>query len=60
MTSLEQVKEQYREGTSKEKEKAATADNIEGAIYNYQFLLSLSSMVDVYKVYGSITNTLQV
>ena len=60
VVTLSEVKEDNWQGDNHPKKKANTADELEGSIYNYTFLLSLSCMVDVYSVYSRITNILQI
>ena len=57
--TLEETKEQCRNGNSTEREKAAKADAVMGKIYNVTFGLSLSALVDIYTVYSDLTNFLQ-
>ena len=57
--TLEETKEQCRNGNSTEREKAAKADVVMGKIYNATFVLSLSALVDIYTVYSDLTNFLQ-
>jgi hypothetical protein len=54
------VKQDFRNGSSTEKEKATTADEVQGNIYNYTFTLSLSCLVDIYSIYSALTNILQI
>ena len=56
------MKEEYKGGDCNinQKKKAETADKLEGKIYNYMFLLSLSALIDIYSVYSAITNILQI
>ena len=56
------MKEEYKDGdcNSNQKKKTETADELEGKIYNYMFLLSLSALIDIYSVYSAITNILQI
>ena len=56
------MKEEYKGGDCNinQKKKAETADELEGKIYNYMFLLSLSALIDIYSVYSAITNILQI
>ena len=58
--TLEQVKEDLYNGKSTEREKAKKADDVQAGILNYMFGLSLSVCVDIYKVYGAISNILQI
>ena len=58
--TLEQVKEDLYNGKSTEREKAKKADEVQAGILNYMFGLSLSVCVDIYKVYGAISNIFQI
>ena len=58
--TLEEVKEEFFNGTSTEREKAEKADAVQGGILNYLFVLSLSLCSDVYTLYGKISNCLQI
>ena len=60
LVTLEEVKQDY--AGSKEKdlgEKAKKADIAMGKIYNATFLLQLSALVDIYGIYGFISEILQ-
>jgi hypothetical protein len=58
--TLEEVKQEFREGDGDQREKANTADAVMGKVYNVIFLLSLSFLVDIYTVYSEISRNLQV
>jgi hypothetical protein len=58
--TLEEVKQDVYNGNSAEKVKAEKADEVQSGIMNYLFCLSLSALVDTYRVYGSISNILQI
>ena len=58
--TLEEVKEDLRNGTSTERDKAVKADEVQGGILNTLFVVSLSALADIYTTYGAISNTLQV
>ena len=60
VTSLEEVKSLFYNGTSDERQKAKNADDIMQSIYNVLFALTLAVLVDVYSVYGKIAEVLQV
>ena len=62
LCTLEEVKQEWAgSGRSSEgAEKAMKADAIMGKVYNTNFLLSLSALVDIYTVYSSISNNFQV
>jgi hypothetical protein len=60
LVTLEEVKIEFRDGDSEQREKASTADSVMGKVYNAVFLLSLSFLVDIYTVYSSISRNLQV
>ena len=55
---LEKSKER-KDGSSDEKKKAELADEVQGKIFNWLFVLSLSMVTDIYKVYRSISLNLQ-
>ena len=57
--TLEEVKEDLFNGNSTEKAKADKAAEVQSGIMNYTFCLSLSAVVDIYRVYGSISKILQ-
>ena len=57
---LEEVKEKFHNGTADQKKKCQTADGIQSNMYNMKFALSLSVLCDIYKVYGTCSNLLQV
>ena len=58
--TLEQVKEDLYNGNSTEREKAKKADDVQAGILNYMFGLSLYVCVGIYKIYGAISNILQI
>ena len=58
--TLEEVKQDFHNGNSTEKVKAEKADEVQSGIMNYLFCLSLSALVDIYRVYGAISNILQI
>ena len=61
IVTLEEVKQEYtssRDGGLSEK--AQKADHVMSKIYNATFLLGLSSLVDIYTVYGHISEILQI
>jgi hypothetical protein len=60
LRTLEEVKIEFRNGDSTEKEKAKTADEVQGRMHNSLFALSISLLVDIYRVYSAGTNILQV
>ena len=56
--TLEEAKEQNRDGTQHGKEKATKADQLQSRIYNITFVLSLSLLCDIYAVYAIAANLL--
>lgn len=60
ITCLELVKELYSAGTSDQKKKAETANEILNNIFNIKFALSLAVLCDVYTIYSQIAVLLQV
>ena len=58
--TLEDVKMQLRDGTSEQKEKSKKADLLLSEFYNVPFALSLSFLCDIYRVYATASNILQV
>ena len=58
--TLEEVKEDLHNGNSTERAKADKAAEVQSGIMNYTFCLSLSAVVDIYRVYGSISKILQI
>ena len=60
ITCLEEVKELYSAGTSDQKKKAETANEILNNIFNIKFALSLAVLCDVYTIYSQIAVLLQV
>ena len=61
LVTLEEVKQEY--AGSRESglaDKASKADVVMGKLYNSTFLLELSSLVDIYKEYGAISEILQI
>ena len=60
LITLSKVKEDLYDGKSSERDKAEKADEVQGAIHNWLFALSLSVCVDIYTVYGAISNILQI
>ena len=58
--TLEDVKMQLRDGTSEQKEKSKKADLLLDEFYNVPFALSLSFLCDIYRVYATASNILQV
>jgi hypothetical protein len=47
-------------GGEKEKEQAATADEVQGGMFNLIFALCISLLIDIYNIYMLIINILQV
>lgn len=61
LVTMEEVKVEFSSsGDSSQGEKARKADTLMGKIYNATFLLSLSALVDVYRVYSVISTNFQV
>ena len=60
LITLSKVKEDLYNGKSSERDKAQKADEVQGAIHNWLFALSLSVCVDIYSVYGAISKILQI
>lgn len=60
LRTLEETKESLREGGEKEREKAKSADELQGRILNLTFALSLSFLIDIYNIYSQISKTLQI
>ena len=58
LRTLEETKENLREGG--EKEKAKNADELQGRILNLTFALSLSFLIDIYNIYSQISKLLQI
>ena len=58
--TLEEVKEDLFNGNSTERGKAEKAGEVQGGIMNYTFCLSLSALVDIYNIFGSISKILQI
>ena len=58
--TLEDVKMQLRDGTAEQKEKSKKADLLLSEFYNVPFALSLSFLCDIYRVYATASNILQV
>ena len=59
MLTLEQAIEKGRRGSADQKKKKDTAMEIKGRIHNWSFVLSLSMVTDVYKIYRKISCILQ-
>ena len=60
MRSFEEIKLLLREGSADEKEKARKADQLLGEFYKVPFALNLSFLCDIYRVYSTAANILQV
>jgi hypothetical protein len=61
LTTLEEVKQDYTDSRDNENsKKAQKADAVMGKVYNVTFLLTLSALVDIYKVLSVVTNAFQV
>ena len=58
--TLEEIKIQLRDGSTEEREKAKKADQLLGEFYNVSFALKLSFLCDIYRVYSTAANLLQV
>ena len=56
---FEKAKEEGLGGSSDHKKKAQIASEVQGKIFNWQFALSLSMVIDVYKVYRKVSCILQ-
>jgi hypothetical protein len=57
---MQKLVEMGIDGTSKQKERAKDAENLQGKIFNTRFTLRLSYLTDVYNTYGFGVNCLQV
>ena len=60
LRTLEETKANLRAGGEKEREQAATADEVQGRMFNLTFALCISLLIDIYNIYMLITNILQV
>ena len=56
---LEEVKGMFHNGTSEQKKKAEKAEEILNSIYSIKFALTLSVLIDVYRIYSQIAVLLQ-
>ena len=56
---LERTKTEMRDGNSKDREKAAEAEKFMHSICNFKFVLTLSSLIDIYDKYGELINVIQ-
>ena len=58
--TFEENKILLRDGSSDQREKARKADQLLGEFYNVPFALRLSFLCDIYRVYSTLSNILQV
>ena len=60
IVTLEEAKEESYEGDKEQREKARNAESVMGKVYNATFLLSVSSLIDIYTVYSGISTNFQI
>lgn len=58
--TLEEIKVEFKDGSAEQREKARKADQLLSEFYNVPFALRLALLCDIYRVYSTASQILQV